>query len=121
MSVRLLCVRFCRIVGRLVLLGRSAASAAHCPIAANDLDPAITAAIPTASSPANECRRPCLLRGSGTWARSSSGYWLRAAVMKEDVISSAREVDVVAQMQVLGHMPDGSGHGDIQHGHPERI
>jgi hypothetical protein len=35
--------------------------------------------------------------------------------------SSAREVDVVAQMQVLGHMPDGSGHGDIQHGHPERI
>ena len=29
------------------------ASAAHCPIAANDLDPAITAAIPTASSPAS--------------------------------------------------------------------
>ena len=29
------------------------ASPAHCPIAANDLDPAITAAIPTASSPAS--------------------------------------------------------------------
>ena len=29
------------------------ASAAHCPIAANDRDPAITAAIPTASSPAS--------------------------------------------------------------------
>ena len=29
------------------------ASAAHCPIAANDLDPAMTAAIPTASSPAS--------------------------------------------------------------------
>ena len=47
------------------------ASAAHCPIAANDLDPAITAAIPTASSPASGCRRPRLLRGSGTWARRS--------------------------------------------------
>ena len=31
------------------------ASAADCPIAANDLDPAITAAIPTASSPASAC------------------------------------------------------------------
>ena len=29
------------------------ASAAHCPIAANDRDPAMTAAIPTASSPAS--------------------------------------------------------------------
>jgi hypothetical protein len=36
------------------------ASAAHCPIAANDLDPAITAAIPTASSQARGCRRPRL-------------------------------------------------------------
>jgi len=35
---------------------------AHCPIAANDLDPAITAAIPTASSPASGCRRPRLFR-----------------------------------------------------------
>ena len=33
-------------------IGESA-SAAHCPIAANDLQPAITAAIPTASSPAS--------------------------------------------------------------------
>jgi hypothetical protein len=41
------------------------ASAAHWPIAANDLDPAITAAIPTASSPASECRRPRLPRGPG--------------------------------------------------------
>ena len=49
----------------------SPASAAHCPIAANDLDPAITAAIPTASSPASACRRPRLFRGSGTWARRS--------------------------------------------------
>jgi len=47
------------------------ASAAHCPIAANDLDPAITAAIPVASSPASGCRRPRLFRGSGTWARRS--------------------------------------------------
>ena len=62
------------------------ASAAHCPIAANDLDPAITAAIPTASSPASGCRRPRLFRGSGTWARRSRRYWLRAAGMGEDVI-----------------------------------
>jgi hypothetical protein len=62
------------------------ASAAHCPIAANDLDPAITAAIPTASSPASGCRRPRLLRGSGTWARRSSRYWLRAVGIGEDVI-----------------------------------
>ena len=33
------------------------ASEAHCPIAANDLDPAITAAIPTASRPDSACRR----------------------------------------------------------------
>jgi hypothetical protein len=62
------------------------ASAAHWPIAANDLDPAITAAIPTASSPASACRRPRLFRGSGTWARRSSRYWLRAAGIGEDVI-----------------------------------
>ena len=62
------------------------ASAAHCPIAANDRDPAITAAIPTASSPASACRRPRLFRGSGTWARRSSRYWLRAAGIGEDVI-----------------------------------
>src|ERR1700733_1796921 len=62
------------------------ASAAHCPIAANDLDPAITAATPTASSPASGCRRPRLLRGSGTWARRSSRYWQRAAGIGEDVI-----------------------------------
>jgi hypothetical protein len=62
------------------------ASAAHCPIAANDLDPAITAAIPTASSPASGCRRPRFLRGSGIWPRRSSRYWLRAAGMDEDVI-----------------------------------
>ena len=63
------------------------ASAAHCPIAANDFDPAITAATPTASRPASGCRRPRFLRGSGTWARSSSRYWLRAAGMDEDVMS----------------------------------
>ena len=62
------------------------ASAAHCPIAANDRDPAITAAIPMASSPASACRRPRLFRGSGTWARRSSRYWLRAAGIGEDVI-----------------------------------
>jgi hypothetical protein len=62
------------------------ASAAHWPIAANDFEPAITAAIPTASSPASECRRPRLFRGSGTWARRSSRYWLRAAGIGEDVI-----------------------------------
>ena len=62
------------------------ASAAHCPIAANDLDPAITAAIPTASSPASGCRRPRLFRGSGTWARRSRRYWLRAAGIGEDGI-----------------------------------
>ena len=32
------------------------------------------------------CRRPRLFRGSGTWARRSSRYWLRAAGMGEDVI-----------------------------------
>ncbi len=62
------------------------ASEAHCPIAANDRDPAITAAIPTASSPASAWRRPRLFRGSGTWARRSSRYWLRAAGIGEDVI-----------------------------------
>ena len=61
-------------------------SAAHCPIAAKDRDPAITAAIPTASSPASACRRPRLFRGSGTWARRSRRYWLRAAPIGEDVI-----------------------------------
>src|SRR6185437_13473795 len=58
------------------------ASAAHCPIAANDRDPAITAAI----SPASGCRRPRFFRGSGTWARRPSRYWLRAAGIGEDVI-----------------------------------
>ena len=62
------------------------ASAAHCPIAANDRDPAITAAIPTASSPASGYRRPRLFRGSGTWARRSRRYWLRAAGIGEDGI-----------------------------------
>ena len=62
------------------------ASAAHCPIAANDLDPAMTAAIPTASSPASACRRPRFFRGSGTWARRSRRYWQRAAGIGEDVI-----------------------------------
>ena len=62
------------------------ASAAHCPIAANDRDPAITAAMPTASRPASACRRPRLFRGSGTWARSWRRYWLRAAGIGEDVI-----------------------------------
>ena len=62
------------------------ASAAHCPIAANDREPAITAAIPTASRPASGCRRPRLFRRSGTWARRSSRYWLRAAGIGEDVI-----------------------------------
>ena len=64
----------------------SPASAAHCPIAANDLEPAMTAAIPTASSPASGCRRPRFFRGSGTWARRSRRYWLRAAGIGEDVI-----------------------------------
>jgi hypothetical protein len=62
------------------------ASEAHCPIAANDRDPAITAAIPVASSPASAWRCPRLFRGSGTWARRSSRYWLRAAGISEDVI-----------------------------------
>ena len=31
-------------------------------------------------------RRPRLLRGSGTWARRSRRYWLRAAGIEEDVI-----------------------------------
>ena len=62
------------------------ASAAHCPIAANDPGPAITAAIPAASSPASACRRPRLFRGSGTWARRSRRYRLRAAGIGEDVI-----------------------------------
>ena len=62
------------------------ASAAHCPIAANDLAPAATAAIPTASSPASVCRRPRFFRGSGTWASRSSRYWLRAAGTGEDGI-----------------------------------
>ena len=61
------------------------ASAAHCPIAANDLDPAITAAIPTANRPASGCRRPRRFRGSGTWARRSRRYWLRATGTGEDV------------------------------------
>ena len=52
----------------------------------NDRDPAITAAIPTASSPASGCRRPRLLRRSGIWARRSRRYWLRAAGMDEDGI-----------------------------------
>ena len=60
---------------------------AHWPIAANDLDPAITAAIPVASSPASACRRPRFLRWSGTCARRSSRYRLQAAaVMEEDGI-----------------------------------
>ena len=71
------------------------ASAAHCPIAVNDRDPAITAAIPTASNPASECRRPRLFRGSGTRARRSSRYWLRAAVIGKDVIGG--RVSLVAE------------------------
>ena len=47
---------------------------------------AITATTPTASSPASACRRPRLFRGSGTWARRSRRYWLRAAGIGEDVI-----------------------------------
>jgi len=37
------------------------ASVAHCPIAANDVDPAITAAIPTASSPRQRVTPAALL------------------------------------------------------------
>jgi hypothetical protein len=62
------------------------APTARCPIAANDFEPAMTAAIPTASRPASGCRRPRFFRGSGTWARRSSRYWLRAAGIGEDVI-----------------------------------
>jgi hypothetical protein len=62
------------------------ASAAHCPIAANDRDPATTAAIPTANRPTSECRRPRFLRGSEIWASRSSRYWLPAAAMHDDVI-----------------------------------
>jgi hypothetical protein len=62
------------------------ASAAHWPIAANDREPAITAAIPADSSPASGCRRPRLFRGSGTWARRSRRCWLRAAGIGEDDI-----------------------------------
>jgi hypothetical protein len=58
------------------------ALAAHCPIAANDRDPAI----PTVSNPASGCRRPRLFHGSGTWASRSSRYWLHAAVIGEGVI-----------------------------------
>ena len=61
------------------------ASAAHCPIAANDRDPAITAAIPTASTP-QPVPAPASLPRSGTWASRSSRYWLRAAGIGEDVI-----------------------------------
>ena len=71
------------------------ASAAHCPIAANDRDPAITATIPTASSPASGCRRPRFFRGSGTWARRPSRYWLQAAGIGEDVIGG--RVSLVAE------------------------
>ena len=66
------------------------ASAAHWPIAANDLEPAVTAAMPTASSPASECRRPRLFRGSGSWARRSRRYWLRAAAVREEDGMSGR-------------------------------
>jgi hypothetical protein len=71
------------------------ASAAHCPIAANDRDPAITAAIPTASSPASACQRPRVFPGSGTWARRSSRYWLRAAGMGKDVTDGRESLDAV--------------------------
>ena len=62
------------------------ASPARCPIAANDRDPAITAAIPADSSPASPCRRPRLFRGPGTRAGRSGRSWLRAAETGEDVI-----------------------------------
>jgi hypothetical protein len=48
--------------------------------------PAITAAMPKANATASGCRRPRRFRGSGTWARRSRRYWLRAAGMNEDVI-----------------------------------
>ena len=41
---------------------------------------------PGGEQPASGCRRPRLFRGSGTWARRSSRYWLRAAGIGEDVI-----------------------------------
>jgi glyoxalase superfamily protein len=63
-----------------------ATTSADCPIAANDLEPSITAAIPTASSPASGCRRARFFRGSGTWARRSRRYRLQAAGIGEDVI-----------------------------------
>ena len=66
------------------------ASAARWPIAANDLEPAVTAAMPTASSPASECRRPRLFRGSGSWASRSRRYWLRAAAVREEDGMSGR-------------------------------
>jgi hypothetical protein len=46
-----------------------------------DLEPAVTAATPAATSPASECRRPRLFRGSGSWASRSRRYWLRAAAV----------------------------------------
>jgi hypothetical protein len=46
------------------------------------------AAIPSASSPASACRRPRLLRGSGTWDSRPGRYRTRAAAgIKEDVMS----------------------------------
>jgi hypothetical protein len=49
------------------------ASAAHWPIAANNLEPAVTVTMLTASSPASQCRRPRLFRGSGNWEGDQEG------------------------------------------------
>lgn len=70
-----------------------------------------------ASSPASWCRRPRLFRGSGTWARSSTRYWLRVAVIGEDVIGGGRPswqkmASAGASIVPPGHCPRPEGTPD---------
>jgi hypothetical protein len=59
------------------------ASAAHSPIAANDLAPASTAQAATASTALSACRRPRRCRGPASWARWSSRmrHWSGASAV----------------------------------------
>jgi len=72
----------------------SSASAAHCPIAANDRAPAATAAIPTAKIPGSRCRIPRARRGSGTDSNNVSNADAEAGPKGCEEAGAVREDDI---------------------------
>ena len=76
---------------------------------------------PTASSPASMCPRPRLYRGSGTLARRSSRYWLRAAGIGEDVIGGLGSLAAEDGERRNFHRSALAHHPPLRHGRPSLI